>query len=77
MRGRSGQNRFVARKMWCVTFSWADGVLVKIEVISIQLPYSDRGKVPVEPSSPAVVLSKIPYGRPGTGILRSKFTGVC
>ena len=43
-----GQDRFVARKN-VVQQLEADGVLVKIEDYKHTVPYSDRGKVPVEP----------------------------
>jgi valyl-tRNA synthetase len=43
-----GQDRFVARKN-VVKRLEADGYLVKIEDYSHSVPYSDRGKVPVEP----------------------------
>ena len=43
-----GQDRFVARKH-VVQQLEADGVLVKIEDYKHTVPYSDRGKVPVEP----------------------------
>ncbi|AFZ56131.1 valine--tRNA ligase [Anabaena cylindrica FACHB-243] len=43
-----GQDRFVARKN-VVSRLEADGVLVKIEDYKHTVPYSDRGKVPVEP----------------------------
>lgn len=43
-----GQDRFVARKN-VVKKLEADGFLVKIEAYRHSVPYSDRGKVPVEP----------------------------
>jgi valyl-tRNA synthetase len=43
-----GQDRFVARKN-VVKRLEADGVLVKIEDYRHMVPYSDRGKVPIEP----------------------------
>jgi valyl-tRNA synthetase len=43
-----GQDRFVARKNVVARLE-ADGVLVKIEDYKHSVPYSDRGKVPVEP----------------------------
>jgi valyl-tRNA synthetase len=43
-----GQDRFVARKN-VVRRLEADGVLVKVEDYKHTVPYSDRGKVPVEP----------------------------
>jgi valyl-tRNA synthetase len=43
-----GQDRFVARKN-VVQRLEADGYLVKIEDYNHSVPYSDRGKVPVEP----------------------------
>ena len=43
-----GQDRFVARKN-VVKRLEADGALVKIEAYRHTVPYSDRGKVPVEP----------------------------
>ncbi|MBD2132360.1 valine--tRNA ligase [Sphaerospermopsis sp. FACHB-1094] len=43
-----GQDRFVARKNVVARLE-ADGVLVKIEDYKHTVPYSDRGKVPVEP----------------------------
>jgi valyl-tRNA synthetase len=43
-----GQDRFVARKN-VVERLEADGVLVKVEDYKHTVPYSDRGKVPVEP----------------------------
>ncbi|MBD2414496.1 valine--tRNA ligase [Nostoc calcicola FACHB-389] len=43
-----GQDRFVARKN-VVSRLEADGVLVKIEDYKHTVPYSDRGKVPIEP----------------------------
>jgi valyl-tRNA synthetase len=43
-----GQDRFVARKNVIARLE-ADGVLVKIEDYKHTVPYSDRGKVPVEP----------------------------
>ena len=43
-----GQDRFVARKN-VVQRLETDGVLVKIEDYKHTVPYSDRGKVPVEP----------------------------
>ncbi|MGM3307462.1 valine--tRNA ligase [Anabaena sp. WFMT] len=43
-----GQDRFVARKN-VISRLEADGVLVKIEDYKHTVPYSDRGKVPVEP----------------------------
>ena len=43
-----GQDRFVARKN-VVSRLEADGVLVKVEDYKHTVPYSDRGKVPVEP----------------------------
>ncbi|MGC9525802.1 MAG: valine--tRNA ligase [Limnospira sp.] len=43
-----GQDRFVARKN-VVKRLEEDGVLVKVEDYSHSVPYSDRGKVPVEP----------------------------
>jgi valyl-tRNA synthetase len=43
-----GQDRFVARKN-VVQQLEADGVLVKVEDYKHTVPYSDRGKVPVEP----------------------------
>ena len=43
-----GQDRFVARKNVIARLE-ADGVLVKIEDYKHTVPYSERGKVPVEP----------------------------
>ncbi|MEH2165451.1 MAG: valine--tRNA ligase [Nostoc sp.] len=43
-----GQDRFVARKN-VVSRLEADGFLVKIEDYKHTIPYSDRGKVPIEP----------------------------
>ena len=43
-----GQDRFVARRN-VVQQLEADGVLVKVEDYKHTVPYSDRGKVPVEP----------------------------
>ncbi|MDY6900365.1 MAG: valine--tRNA ligase [Cyanobacteriota bacterium] len=43
-----GQDRFVARKNVIAKLE-ADGVLVKIEDYKHTVPYSERGKVPVEP----------------------------
>ncbi len=43
-----GQDRFVARKNVVARLE-ADGVLVKIEDYKHTVPYSERGKVPVEP----------------------------
>lgn len=43
-----GQDRFVARRN-VVQHLEADGVLVKVEDYKHTVPYSDRGKVPVEP----------------------------
>ncbi|HEY9781222.1 MAG TPA: valine--tRNA ligase [Leptolyngbyaceae cyanobacterium] len=43
-----GQDRFVARKN-VVQRLEADGFLVKVEEYKHSVPYSDRGKVPVEP----------------------------
>jgi len=43
-----GQDRFVARKR-VVSRLEADGFLVKVEDYKHTVPYSDRGKVPVEP----------------------------
>ncbi|MBO3459128.1 valine--tRNA ligase [Aetokthonos hydrillicola Thurmond2011] len=43
-----GQDRFVARKNVVARLE-ADGVLVKVEDYEHSVPYSDRGKVPVEP----------------------------
>ncbi|MDJ0796428.1 MAG: valine--tRNA ligase [Calothrix sp. MO_167.B12] len=43
-----GQDRFVARKNVVARLE-ADGVLVKVEDYKHSVPYSDRGKVPVEP----------------------------
>ncbi|AFZ31327.1 valyl-tRNA synthetase [Gloeocapsa sp. PCC 7428] len=43
-----GQDRFVARKN-VVQQLETDGVLVKVEEYKHTVPYSDRGKVPVEP----------------------------
>ncbi|MHC0062632.1 valine--tRNA ligase [Nostoc sp. UIC 10890] len=43
-----GQDRFVARKN-VVSHLEADGFLVKIEDYKHTVPYSDRGKVPIEP----------------------------
>jgi len=43
-----GQDRFVARKN-VVSRLEADGVLVKVEDYKHTVPYSDRGKVPIEP----------------------------
>jgi len=43
-----GQDRFVARKN-VVSRLQADGMLVKIEDYKHTVPYSERGKVPVEP----------------------------
>ncbi|MBN3944870.1 valine--tRNA ligase [Nostoc sp. NMS9] len=43
-----GQDRFVARKN-VVSRLEADGFLVKIENYKHTVPYSDRGKVPIEP----------------------------
>ncbi|MBD1940980.1 valine--tRNA ligase [Coleofasciculus sp. FACHB-712] len=43
-----GQDRFVARKN-VVQRLEADSVLVKVEEYKHKVPYSDRGKVPVEP----------------------------
>ncbi|WP_138504829.1 valine--tRNA ligase [Nostoc sp. PA-18-2419] len=43
-----GQDRFVARKN-VVSRLQADGFLVKIEDYKHTVPYSDRGKVPIEP----------------------------
>ncbi|MEK0189699.1 valine--tRNA ligase, partial [Microcoleus anatoxicus PTRS2] len=43
-----GQDRFVARKN-VVKRLETDGFLVKIEDYKHTVPYSDRGKVPVEP----------------------------
>jgi len=49
-----GQDRFVARKN-VVQQLEADGVLVKVvEDYKHTVPYSDRGKVPVEPFNPVV-----------------------
>jgi valyl-tRNA synthetase len=44
----SGQDRFVARKN-VVSRLEADGFLVKVEDYKHSVPYSERGKVPVEP----------------------------
>jgi valyl-tRNA synthetase len=44
----AGQDRFVARKN-VVSRLEADGVLVKVEDYKHTVPYSDRGKVPIEP----------------------------
>ncbi|WP_066376678.1 valine--tRNA ligase [Anabaena sp. CA = ATCC 33047] len=43
-----GQDRFVARKNVVARLE-ADGVLVKVEDYKHTVPYSDRGKVPIEP----------------------------
>ncbi|MEM9926806.1 MAG: valine--tRNA ligase [Cyanobacteria bacterium P01_D01_bin.50] len=43
-----GQDRFVARKNVVARLE-ADGVLVKIEDYKHAVPYSERGKVPIEP----------------------------
>jgi valyl-tRNA synthetase len=43
-----GQDRFVARKN-VVSRLEADGFLVKVEDYQHTIPYSDRGKVPIEP----------------------------
>ncbi|MCF4967051.1 valine--tRNA ligase [Nostoc sp. CMAA1605] len=43
-----GQDRFVARKNVIARLE-ADGVLVKVEDYKHTVPYSDRGKVPIEP----------------------------
>ncbi len=43
-----GQDRFVARKN-VVSRLEADGFLVKVEDYQHSVPYSDRGKVPIEP----------------------------
>ncbi|HLO85736.1 MAG TPA: valine--tRNA ligase [Nostocaceae cyanobacterium] len=43
-----GQDRFVARKNVVARLE-ADGVLVKVEDYKHSVPYSDRGKVPIEP----------------------------
>lgn len=43
-----GQDRFVARKNVVARLE-ADGVLVKVEDYKHTVPFSDRGKVPVEP----------------------------
>ncbi|WP_341527641.1 valine--tRNA ligase [Nostoc sp. UHCC 0302] len=43
-----GQDRFVARKN-VISRLEADGFLVKIEDYKHSVPYSDRGKVPIEP----------------------------
>ncbi|MBW4641667.1 MAG: valine--tRNA ligase [Goleter apudmare HA4340-LM2] len=43
-----GQDRFVARKNVVARLE-ADGFLVKIEDYKHSVPYSDRGKVPIEP----------------------------
>ncbi|TBR60923.1 valine--tRNA ligase [Westiellopsis prolifica IICB1] len=43
-----GQDRFVARKNVVARLE-ADGVLVKVEDYKHTVPYSERGKVPVEP----------------------------
>jgi valyl-tRNA synthetase len=43
-----GQDRFVARKNLVKQLE-ADGVLVKVEDYQHSVPYSERGKVPVEP----------------------------
>ncbi|MEO0688090.1 MAG: class I tRNA ligase family protein, partial [Cyanobacteria bacterium J06649_11] len=43
-----GQDRFVARKNVIARLE-ADGVLVKIEDYKHTVPYSERGKVPIEP----------------------------
>ncbi|BAZ13427.1 valyl-tRNA synthetase [Calothrix sp. NIES-4071] len=43
-----GQDRFVARKNVVARLE-ADGVLVKVEEYKHTVPYSERGKVPVEP----------------------------
>ncbi|MCC5626088.1 valine--tRNA ligase, partial [Nostoc sp. CHAB 5715] len=43
-----GQDRFIARKN-VVSRLEADGFLVKIEDYKHTIPYSDRGKVPIEP----------------------------
>lgn len=43
-----GQDRFVARKNVVARLE-AEGVLVKVEDYKHTVPYSDRGKVPVEP----------------------------
>ncbi|MGJ5674529.1 MAG: valine--tRNA ligase [Nostochopsis sp.] len=43
-----GQDRFVARKNVVARLE-ADGVLVKVEDYKHSVPYSERGKVPVEP----------------------------
>lgn len=43
-----GQDRFVARKN-VVSRLEADGVLVKVEDYKHTVPFSDRGKVPIEP----------------------------
>ncbi|MFM6876421.1 MAG: class I tRNA ligase family protein, partial [Microcystis panniformis] len=44
----AGQDRFVARKNVVKKLD-EDGFLVKIEAYRHSVPYSDRGKVPVEP----------------------------
>ncbi|OLP19475.1 valine--tRNA ligase [Leptolyngbya sp. 'hensonii'] len=44
----AGQDRFVARKNVVARLE-ADGVLVRVEDYRHTVPYSDRGKVPVEP----------------------------
>ncbi|MBD2501292.1 valine--tRNA ligase [Anabaena azotica] len=44
----AGQDRFVARKN-VVSHLETDGVLVKVEDYKHTVPYSDRGKVPIEP----------------------------
>ncbi|GAC1462490.1 MAG: hypothetical protein NVSMB70_08960 [Chamaesiphon sp.] len=54
-----GQDRFVARKN-VVQRLEADGYLVKIEDYKHTVPYSDRGKVPVEPLLSTQWFVKIP-----------------
>jgi valyl-tRNA synthetase len=67
-----GQDRFLARKN-VVQRLEADGILVKVEDYQHTVPYSDRGKVPVEPLLSTQWFVKIqPLAEPALNFLDEK-----
>ena len=67
-----GQDRFIARKN-VVQRLEADGILVKVEDYQHTVPYSDRGKVPVEPLLSTQWFVKIqPLAEPALNFLDEK-----
>ncbi len=68
----AGQDRFLARKNLLQRLE-KDGVLVKVESYRHTIPYSDRGKVPVEPLISTQWFVKIaPFAKRGLEFLDEK-----